>query len=174
MAIFSNLSERINHIFSKLAHRGKLTELEIKEAMREIRNAYQLDRDSKKILLIYALTSFKCGLFSEAIDKTKILLEKDAENIDAQLILIYSLINQKKGEEAIKIIDSLSKEIQEKDFILFLTYKAYKILVENEPSNYNEDKLKMYQEKINDLNDTDFSISQINAYLSDTLNINKG
>ena len=39
MAVFSSLSERIGHIFSKLSNRGKLTELEIKEAMREIRIA---------------------------------------------------------------------------------------------------------------------------------------
>lgn len=39
MALFSNLSEKINHIFSKLTSRGKLTEFEIKEAMREIRVA---------------------------------------------------------------------------------------------------------------------------------------
>ena len=39
MALFSSLSERLNHIFSKLTKRGKLTELEIKEAMREIRVA---------------------------------------------------------------------------------------------------------------------------------------
>ncbi len=39
MAFFSNLSERLNHIFSKMTKRGKLTALEIKEAMREIRIA---------------------------------------------------------------------------------------------------------------------------------------
>ena len=39
MALFSSLSEKFNHIFSKLTKRGKLTELEIKEAMREIRIA---------------------------------------------------------------------------------------------------------------------------------------
>ncbi len=39
MAMFSNLGEKINHTFSKLTKRGKLTELEIKEAMREIRIA---------------------------------------------------------------------------------------------------------------------------------------
>lgn len=39
MALFSGLSERLNHIFSKLTKRGKLTELEIKEAMREVRVA---------------------------------------------------------------------------------------------------------------------------------------
>lgn len=39
MALFSSLSERLNHIFSKLTNRGKLTELEIKTAMREVRVA---------------------------------------------------------------------------------------------------------------------------------------
>ncbi len=39
MALFSSLSERFNHIFSKLTKKGRLTELEIKEAMREVRIA---------------------------------------------------------------------------------------------------------------------------------------
>ncbi len=52
MSIFSGLSERLNHIFSKLTHKGKLTSLEIKEAMREVRIAlleadvnYQVAKD---------------------------------------------------------------------------------------------------------------------------------
>lgn len=39
MALFGSLSERLNHIFSKLTKRGKLTELEIRSAMREVRVA---------------------------------------------------------------------------------------------------------------------------------------
>ena len=39
MAIFSSLSERLNHIFSKLTKHGRLTELEIKTAVREVRVA---------------------------------------------------------------------------------------------------------------------------------------
>ena len=39
MAVFESLSDRMNHIFSKLRNKGKLTELEIKQAMREIRVA---------------------------------------------------------------------------------------------------------------------------------------
>ncbi|MBR7091061.1 MAG: signal recognition particle protein [Clostridia bacterium] len=37
--MFGSLSERLNHIFSKITQRGKLTELEINNAMREIRVA---------------------------------------------------------------------------------------------------------------------------------------
>ncbi len=39
MALFSGLSEKLNHIFSKLTKHGRLTELEIKTAMREVRVA---------------------------------------------------------------------------------------------------------------------------------------
>ena len=39
MAVFSGLGEKLNHIFSKLIKRGKLTELEIKMAMREVKIA---------------------------------------------------------------------------------------------------------------------------------------
>ena len=39
MGLFSGLSDRLNHIFSKMKSRGKLTELEIKQAKREIRIA---------------------------------------------------------------------------------------------------------------------------------------
>lgn len=37
--LFDGLSEKLNHIFSKLTKKGKLTELEIKQAMREVRIA---------------------------------------------------------------------------------------------------------------------------------------
>ena len=39
MAQFATLSEKLNHIFSKLTKRGRLTELEIKTEMREVRIA---------------------------------------------------------------------------------------------------------------------------------------
>ena len=39
MALFSGLSEKLNRIFSKLTKHGRLTELEIKTAMREVRIA---------------------------------------------------------------------------------------------------------------------------------------
>lgn len=39
MALFESLSEKLSHAFSKIIHRGKLTELEIKDAMREVKIA---------------------------------------------------------------------------------------------------------------------------------------
>lgn len=39
MALFKGLSEKLNHIFSKIVHKGRLSELEVKTALREIRVA---------------------------------------------------------------------------------------------------------------------------------------
>ena len=39
MGAFEGLGMRLNHIFSKLKNKGALTELEIKQAMREVRIA---------------------------------------------------------------------------------------------------------------------------------------
>ncbi len=39
MGTFNSLSDRLGHIFSKLKNKGKLTELEVKGAMREVRIA---------------------------------------------------------------------------------------------------------------------------------------
>lgn len=39
MEVFGTLGQKLNHIFSKIAHRGRLSELEIRSAMREIRVA---------------------------------------------------------------------------------------------------------------------------------------
>ncbi len=39
MAIFESLSEKLNHAFSKILNRGKLTSLEVKDAMRDVKMA---------------------------------------------------------------------------------------------------------------------------------------
>ena len=39
MGAFSGLSEKLSHIFAKMKNKGKLTELEVKQAMREVRIA---------------------------------------------------------------------------------------------------------------------------------------
>lgn len=59
MSLFSGLGERLNHVFSKLTKHGKLTQLEIKEAMREIRIAL-LEADVN-----YAVAKDFCAKVSE-------------------------------------------------------------------------------------------------------------
>ena len=61
MALFSGLSEKLGHVFSKLTNRGRLTELEVKEAMREIKLAL-LEADVNYLVVkdFIAKTSEKC------------------------------------------------------------------------------------------------------------------
>ena len=73
MALFSSLSERLNHIFSKLTKRGRLTELEIKTAMREVRVAL-LEADVN----IKVAKQF-CAEVSEKAVGQKILGYKDSK-----------------------------------------------------------------------------------------------
>ena len=91
MALFSSLSERLNHIFSKLTKRGKLTELEIKTAMREVRVAlmlgvvlglvnfariYFLEGYSLNVALVVSLAMFLTIIIAKSIGCTLPLLAK--------------------------------------------------------------------------------------------------
>lgn len=63
MALFGTLSEKITHAFSKLKNRGALTELEIKNAMREVRVAL-LEADVNFVVVksfINAVSARACG-----------------------------------------------------------------------------------------------------------------
>ena len=79
MALFGNLNEKLSHIFSKLTGRGKLTELEIKNAMREIR-----------IALLEADVNFKVAKEFTARVTEKAVGEKVLESLtpDQQVIKI--------------------------------------------------------------------------------------
>ncbi len=62
MALFGSLSEKLSHVFSKITKRGTLTELEIKNAMREIRVAL-LEADVNFLVVkdLVAKISEKCS-----------------------------------------------------------------------------------------------------------------
>ena len=69
MALFSGLSEKLNHIFSKLTKHGRLTELEIKTAMREVRIAlleadvsYKVVKDFTAKVSARAVGASRCGV----------------------------------------------------------------------------------------------------------------
>ena len=145
-----------------------------KEALRKIRSAYQIDRESEKVILIYALTGLKSGLFNDAIEKTDIILNKFPDNNDAKLIKAHCLINLNKIPEAINILCSLPVEEQSSILFIYLNYLAYKKLVEESPSNYNESMLNLYIDKLDKLKSNHHSEKEVSAYINHTLNINKG
>lgn len=144
-----------------------------KEGLRKIRTAYQINRNSKKVQLIYALSALKAGLYCEAIEKAEMILTKEEDDYDAKLIKTQALINLYKPAEALKILDTINDK--ESGIFYFLSYSAYKMLVENSNSNYNENMLSFYEQKLNEKkNEKNEEITKISSFISNTLNINKG
>ncbi len=146
----------------------------IREALRKIRNAYQINRESEKINLIYALIDLKSGIYSDTIEKTDIILNKNPDNIKAKVIKVQALINMRKSQDALNILDTFSDEQKQQGIYTYLSYLAYKILVEDNPSNYNKNMLNEYLSKLNEMNTEEFNTSNINSYLMNEININKG
>ena len=144
-----------------------------KEALRKIRNAYQINRKSEKVILIYALVDLRLGIYSDAIEKADILLSKNQNCKEAKLIKAHTLINLNKPQEALNIIFSLDEEDKNSDLCIYLSHLAYKILVEETPSNYNKNMLNFYSDKMNNLS-IDFNTNEVQAYIGKALNINKG
>ena len=145
-----------------------------KEALRKIRNASQINRKSTKVMLIYSLIELKNGLYNEAIEKIDSLLEQESENTEAKFIKIQALISLRKPQEAIAIIHSIPENKQNSQLFIYLNYLAYKILVEDSPSNYNENMLNSYAEKLSEENFDYSEDNEMAAYIHKTLNINKG
>lgn len=164
-----------NHLEALINYTVNLIDIgNIKDALRKIRNAYQINRESEKVLLIYAITGLKAGIYSDAIEKADLLLAKSPNNKDALLIKSHALINMRKPQDALNILLSFNEEEQNTYILAYLTYCAYKTLVEDTPSSYNESMVNLYQEKIDVLKDKDFDKNPISSYINKALNINKG
>ena len=147
-----------------------------KEALRKIRTAYQINRKSEKVLLAYALTGLKAGIYSDAIEKADLLLAEQPDNIDAKMIKSQALLSQGKAQEALNVLYSIKTEQQNFAYFAYLAYCAYKILAETSPTNYNETMLNLYFNKYNELKEELFDKSGVSMYIYNALNsnINKG
>ena len=145
-----------------------------REALRKIRSAYQIDRENRKVILTYALTELKSGLFNDAIEKTDLILKKYPDNTEAKLIKSHCLINLNKVQEAINILCSLPEDQQNSILFVYLNYLAYKTLVEESQNHYNESMLNLYAEKLYEMKSDNLSKTEVNADIIHKLNVNKG
>lgn len=94
MALFSGLSEKLNHIFKKLTNKGRLTQLEINEAMREIKIAL-LEADVNYLVVkdFIAKTSAKC--LNDEILKSLTPSQQVVKVVNESLIELMSSADQK-------------------------------------------------------------------------------
>ena len=94
MALFSSLGEKLNHVFSKLTKRGKLTELEIKEAMREIRIALlEADVNLSVVKSFIATVSEKAT--GEEILKSLTPAQQVVKIVNEELVALMGSTNSK-------------------------------------------------------------------------------
>lgn len=94
MSVFENLSDRIHHIFSKLRNKGKLTELEIKNAMREIRVAL-LEADVSYSVVKEFINVVSQKAVGEEILKSLTPVQQIIKIVNDELIALMSSNEQK-------------------------------------------------------------------------------
>lgn len=94
MALFSSLGEKLSHVFSKLVNRGRLTELEIKETMREIKIAL-LEADVNYLVVkdFISKTSEKC--LGDEVMKSLTPSQQVIKIVRDEMIALMSSPNQK-------------------------------------------------------------------------------
>lgn len=94
MALFSSLSERIGRIFSKLSSRGKLTEYEIKDAMREIRVAL-LEADVNFMVVKDLINKISAKALGEQILKSLSPTQQVIKIVNEELTALMGSVNSK-------------------------------------------------------------------------------
>lgn len=94
MALFSSLSERIGRIFSKLSSRGKLTEYEIKDAMREIRVAL-LEADVNFMVVKDLINKISAKALGEQILKSLSPTQQVIKIVNEELTVLMGSVNSK-------------------------------------------------------------------------------
>ena len=94
MALFESLSEKLNHAFSKIIHRGKLTELEIKDAMREVKIAL-LEADVNYLVVKKFIASVSEKAVGDEVMKSLTPAQQVIKIVNEELTALMGSTNQK-------------------------------------------------------------------------------
>ena len=94
MAIFESLSEKLNHAFSKIIHRGRLTELEIKEAMREVKIAL-LEADVNYLVVKKFVADVSQKAVGDEVMKSLTPAQQVIKIVNEELTALMGSTNQK-------------------------------------------------------------------------------
>ena len=103
MGLFSGLGEKLNHIFSKLTKKGRLTELEIKEAMREIKIAL-LEADVNFLIVKKFIANVSEKAVGEKILKSLTPGQQIIKIVNEELTELMGSTNQKLAYNGIPTV----------------------------------------------------------------------
>ena len=73
---------------------------------------------------------------------------------------------------ALNVLYSINDEQQNFAYFAYLAHCAYKTLVEDSPTNYNENMRNKYWEKYNELKDSNIDKTGVSLYIYNALNNN--
>lgn len=99
MNIFSSLSEKISAVFSKLTNRGKLTEYDIKEAMREVRIAL-LEADVNFLVVKNLINKITEKAVGEKVLKSLTPAQQVIKIVNEELTELMGSVNSKLNTSA--------------------------------------------------------------------------
>lgn len=94
MALFENLTEKLNHAFSKIMHRGRLTELEIKDAMREVKIAL-LEADVNYLVVKKFVAAVSEKAVGDEVLKSLTPAQQVIKIVNEELVNLMGSTNQK-------------------------------------------------------------------------------
>lgn len=94
MAIFESLSEKLNHAFNKIFNRGKLTELEIKDAMREVKMAL-LEADVNYLVVKDFIAKVSERAIGDEVLKSLTPAQQVIKIVKDELVALMGSTNQK-------------------------------------------------------------------------------
>ena len=98
--LFTSLSEKMSHIFSKLTKRGKLTELEIKDAMREVKLAL-LEADVNYLVVKDFVKNVSEKAVGDTVLKSLTPGQQVIKIVNEELVNLMSSPNQKLNSSSI-------------------------------------------------------------------------
>lgn len=94
MALFESLSEKLNHAFGKIFNRGKLTSLEIKEAMRDVKLAL-LEADVNYLVVKKFIADVSEKAMGDEVLKSLTPAQQVVKIVRDELVALMGSTNQK-------------------------------------------------------------------------------
>ena len=105
------------------------------EALRKIRSAYLLDKQSAYLNFVFGVINLKLALFDDAIDKLQKSVNIDANYNIAYLALAEAYLYKNKPDESLNILDNINSDYKSSKEFLNVQEKILCSVVQNEESS---------------------------------------
>lgn len=130
---------------------------DVQAALRKIRKAYSLDKNSIAVLLNYGAILLKASKFKDAIEKFETVLEK-CDSPQAKLGCAEAYFYLKNYEKSMEILEQISAVFIETLDFRRLMFNVYFKLAQNSNSAYNIEQALHWCAKVEELDGDDIDV----------------